>query len=91
MRKSKFSDQQIIEILKEAEAGAPVTDLCRRVEIGGVQDLSHFESCVGALVEWASDRELSINRVDVNCIECGDDTNACGVVAVTASRSWLNL
>ena len=33
MRKSKFSDTQIIAILKEAEADAPVTDLCRRVGI----------------------------------------------------------
>jgi putative transposase len=29
MKKSKFSDSQIISILKQAEAGTPVTDLCR--------------------------------------------------------------
>ena len=29
MKKSKFSDSQIISILKQAEAGAPITDLCR--------------------------------------------------------------
>ena len=30
MKKSKFSDSQILAILKEAEAGVPVLDLCRQ-------------------------------------------------------------
>ena len=30
MKREQFSDEQIIGILKEAEAGAVVTDLCRR-------------------------------------------------------------
>jgi putative transposase len=30
MRKSKFSESQIVGILKEAEAGIPVADLMRR-------------------------------------------------------------
>ena len=29
MRKSRFSDNQIMAILKQAESGVPVTDLCR--------------------------------------------------------------
>ena len=29
MRQSRFTDSQILAILKQAEAGAPVTDLCR--------------------------------------------------------------
>ena len=29
MRKSRYSDSQIISILKQAEAGTPVAELCR--------------------------------------------------------------
>ena len=29
MKKSRFSDSQIIAILKQAEGGTPVTELCR--------------------------------------------------------------
>ena len=29
MRKSRYSDQQIIGILKQAESGTPIPDLCR--------------------------------------------------------------
>ena len=30
MRKSRFSEEQIIAILKQHEAGVPVADLCRK-------------------------------------------------------------
>lgn len=29
MKKSRFSDNQILKILKQAEAGTPVSELCR--------------------------------------------------------------
>ena len=29
MKKSRYSDSQIIQILKQAEAGTPVSELCR--------------------------------------------------------------
>ena len=29
MKKSKFSDSQIISVLKQAESGTPIPDLCR--------------------------------------------------------------
>jgi len=35
MKKSKFSDSQIISILKQAEAGTPVADLCREHGVSG--------------------------------------------------------
>ena len=33
MRKSKWTDAQIISLLQEAEAGTPVTEICRRVGV----------------------------------------------------------
>ena len=35
MKRSRFSDEQIIGILKEQEAGAPTADVCRRHGISG--------------------------------------------------------
>lgn len=33
MKRSRFSEEQIIGTLEEAEAGTPVADLCRRLGI----------------------------------------------------------
>lgn len=39
MQKSKFSEEQIIRILKENEAGIKVTDLCRKY---GFSDATYY-------------------------------------------------
>jgi putative transposase len=36
MKKSKFSETQIVSILKQADAGLPVKDLCRQAGISTV-------------------------------------------------------
>lgn len=40
MRKSKFSEEQIIGFLKQAEAGMPVADICRK---GGFSDATFYK------------------------------------------------
>lgn len=39
MRKSRFNEDQIIGILKEHQAGIPVTDLCRK---HGISDATFY-------------------------------------------------
>ena len=39
MRRSKFSEQQIVGVLKQAEAGVPVKDLCRKI---GISDQTFY-------------------------------------------------
>ncbi len=40
MRKSKYSEEQIIGFLKQAEAGMPVAEVCRK---GGFSDATFYK------------------------------------------------
>jgi putative transposase len=40
VKKSKFSDEKVISILKEADAGAKVSDLCRK---HGMSDATYYK------------------------------------------------
>ena len=39
MKKTKYSEEQIIGVLKEAEAGVPTTELCRKY---GISDATYY-------------------------------------------------
>ncbi|HFT1684911.1 TPA: transposase, partial [Providencia stuartii] len=42
MKKARFTDSQIITILKQAEAGTPVSELCRE---HGMSNASFYKWC----------------------------------------------
>jgi len=52
MKRSRFTETQIISILKEADAGAKVKDVCRR---HGISDATYYNRKAKYGGMWASD------------------------------------
>jgi putative transposase len=53
MKKSRFSDSQIIAVLKHAEAGTPVPELCREHGISSRRSTSGAASSAAWRCPWS--------------------------------------
>lgn len=69
MKKSKYSDSQIVSILKEAEAGRPVKEICRK---HGISSACYYnwKSKFGGLSvsELKRARELEAENAKLKCM-----------------------
>jgi putative transposase len=63
MRKSKFSESQIVAILKEGEAGLPVAEVCRKYGISAATWYGWKSKYAGASVsDLTRMRELEVEN-----------------------------
>ena len=63
MKIKRYSTEQIIGILKEAEAGMPVKELCRKYGVSEAQRLKELESENNRLKKLVADQALDIQML----------------------------
>ena len=60
MKRSRFSERQIVGILKEGDAGIAVTEICRKY---GISDQTYYNWKKKALVDFCKDRGIAIRYI----------------------------
>ena len=60
MKKSKFTETQIIAVLKQGDAGVPIKDLCRQA---GISSAPYYQwnSKYGGMVALNPERNVMVN------------------------------